>query len=250
MQNIRESFEKISPYYDRIMRTVDYVRWIKYIETLFFIKGRKPKKILDIACGTGSPTLLLRQRGYDIVGFDIARGMIIEFRKKQQESGTLIPSFVGDVRDIPLQSESFDAVISIFDSLNNLHSRKELLKAFYEVRRVLRKPGAFVFDLNTKYVLEKQWDNKIRVEKNDDSVSIWESSFKNNISTLKLTIFIKDKNGQYTRLDNTFKERGYNRKEVETALKTAGFSRVESFEHLTFNAPQKDAWRITYLAQT
>jgi len=40
--------------YDRMMQNVDYVRWAEYIDSLFALYNFHPKRVLDIACGTGS----------------------------------------------------------------------------------------------------------------------------------------------------------------------------------------------------
>ena len=68
--------ELVSPYssfsaaYDKMMENVDYKRWADYIDRLFALYNYRPKSVLDVACGTGSPTILLAEKGYMMSGTD------------------------------------------------------------------------------------------------------------------------------------------------------------------------------------
>ena len=64
-------YDILAPVYDNINRDIDYSAWADFIERIIEreYKGR-PELILDLACGTGSMTLELASRGYDMTGVD------------------------------------------------------------------------------------------------------------------------------------------------------------------------------------
>ena len=70
----------LAKYYDAIYR--DYLRSVvpklvnAYEECFRKFAKREIKKVLDVACGTGGPTLELASRGYPVVGADLHREVI------------------------------------------------------------------------------------------------------------------------------------------------------------------------------
>lgn len=67
----------LSEYYDRFTDDVPYERWADFFERIFEQKHVKPSVILDLACGTGSLTSILAQRGYDMIGVDQSEDMLM-----------------------------------------------------------------------------------------------------------------------------------------------------------------------------
>ena len=63
--------------YDLLTKDVSYPKWADYIESLFLkYCESKPRLILDLACGTGSITIEMAKRGYDMIGIDISPDML------------------------------------------------------------------------------------------------------------------------------------------------------------------------------
>ncbi len=72
------SYETLSEYYDRFTDDVGYEEWADFFERLFEREGVKPSLVLDLACGTGSLTRILAQRGYDMIGADASPEMLMQ----------------------------------------------------------------------------------------------------------------------------------------------------------------------------
>ena len=72
-----ENYGAISSIYDNINSHVDYKAWADFVEKCFdkYLTAR-PELLLDLACGTGSMTLELAGRGYDMIGVDGSYDML------------------------------------------------------------------------------------------------------------------------------------------------------------------------------
>ncbi len=239
-------FTVIAPYYDTLMDDVEYDKWVEYLRHILKDLGLKPKRILDLACGTGTISLKLARCGYSVTGVDLSKSMIEIARKKGEGKG--VRFLVGDMRTINL-GERFDVVICLFDSLNNLLTEKELQETFQRVYEHLEDRGVFLFDMNTIYCLAYYWDDRSRVRENKGITSIWRTSYdqKLHISRLDISIYVPQGN-LYKRLDETHYERAYPIEVIDRLLKRAGFSKRYFFDHLTFRKPKSTTLRWMVVA--
>ena len=73
------------------------------------------RTVLEIACGTGRFTVMLAERGADIVGLDISSAMMSEGRKKARAAGVAdhIEFIRGDAARLPLPDDHFDTVFAM-----------------------------------------------------------------------------------------------------------------------------------------
>jgi ubiquinone/menaquinone biosynthesis C-methylase UbiE len=120
--------------------TVDeYNRFFRLLEL------EKTSHVLDIACGSGYPSLYLAKTiGCGVIGIDINGNGIAAAKKKAKESNLDSKVDFKEVdagRRLPFNNESFDAAICV-DSLIHLSDRLKVLK---EWRRVLKPGGRLLF---------------------------------------------------------------------------------------------------------
>jgi ubiquinone/menaquinone biosynthesis C-methylase UbiE len=120
--------------------------WRTHIERytlLRLIGDLTGKTVIDLACGEGYYTRLLRQRGAArVVGVDLSHGMI-ELAKSQEKRVPLgIEYRVGDVMELPV-AESFDLVVAAY-LLNYARTAGELTQMCRAIARVLKPGGRFV----------------------------------------------------------------------------------------------------------
>jgi SAM-dependent methyltransferase len=110
-------------------------------------------RAVDFGCGTGRSTRFLRQLGFEVVGVDIAPGMI---RKARQ----LDPS--GDYRLIedgavgPLEAGSFDLVLSAFsfDNIPGMDTKVRILRA---LKGLLADGGCIVNLVSAPEIYVHEW---------------------------------------------------------------------------------------------
>lgn len=94
-------------------------------------------KVLDAGCGPGYVSANAKLLGADVEGIDFSEGMIE--RAKTQFPG--IKFSLADVEDLPMQDETFDAVVSNIVLFHVTDPKR----AMSESRRVLKPDGRFVF---------------------------------------------------------------------------------------------------------
>ena len=79
--SMNSNYDAIASIYDSINADIDYSSWADFIEKIFkkHSKIGKPDLVLDLGCGTGSMTLELARRGYDMTGIDYSPEMLERF---------------------------------------------------------------------------------------------------------------------------------------------------------------------------
>lgn len=226
---------------------VDYPAWIDYLERIFKKFRVQPRHILDLACGTGIPTVLLARRGYRLTGVDRSAEMLAVLESKKGDLP--IATIQADMTDFTLP-EPVDAAISLYDSMNYLLTEADLTKCFLCVRRALTPEGIFAFDMNTVYSLSRFWGNRTSSRNVGGVASVWQNTFdwKTMISTLHLTFWEEAQaaNGgqreektpaigsEPVRYEEEHRERAYTIRQVRRCLERAGFPRACFFDHGTF----------------
>ena len=73
------------------------------------------KQVLEIACGTGRFTVMLAERGADVVGLDISEAMLSQGREKARAAGVEdhLEFLRGDAGRLPFPDDHFDAVLAM-----------------------------------------------------------------------------------------------------------------------------------------
>ena len=153
-------YSVIAGVYDRINSGVDYERWADYVESLFEKHlEKRPELVLDLASGTGSMTLALAARGYDMIGVDLSEEMLAEATDRMYimiddgilpEDGRRPLFLCQDIREFELYG-TVGAVLCCLDSLNYLTEKDDLKKTLKTVHNYLEPGGIFIFDINTPY---------------------------------------------------------------------------------------------------
>jgi ubiquinone/menaquinone biosynthesis C-methylase UbiE len=120
--------------------------WRTHIEafTLMELIGDPAgKAVVDLACGEGFYTRLVRQRGAGkVVGIDLSQRMIELARQQEAQRPLGIDYVVGDARELAV-GEEYDLAIAAY-LLNYARDRAELAAMCTRIARCLRPGGRFV----------------------------------------------------------------------------------------------------------
>ncbi|MEF8852624.1 MAG: methyltransferase domain-containing protein [Haloarculaceae archaeon] len=73
------------------------------------------EKLLEIACGTGRFSVMLAERGADVIGLDISAPMLGEGRRKAERASVTdrVEFMRGDAARLPFPDDHFDAVFAV-----------------------------------------------------------------------------------------------------------------------------------------
>ncbi|MGB7070654.1 MAG: methyltransferase domain-containing protein [Pyrinomonadaceae bacterium] len=136
------SYNWLTPFYDTVVRLTTREEVFKRaLVEQSQVEGNH--RVLDLACGTATLTLLLKQDQLlaEVVGIDGDGKILAIAKKKARSAGLEIQFDEGMSFDLPYQNESFDRVTS---SLFFHHlTRVNKLKTIGEVTRVLKPNGEF-----------------------------------------------------------------------------------------------------------
>jgi len=143
-EQVEQMFDNISGKYDLLNRILSMgidVRWRKKV--VKSVKKANPKKVLDIATGTGDLAIqIAKSTQAQITGFDLSAGMLEVGRKKvaKEKLDDRIEMIQGDAENMPFEDNSFD-VITVAFGVRNFENLK---KGLDEIYRVLKPGGKFI----------------------------------------------------------------------------------------------------------
>lgn len=143
-EQVTQMFDTISGNYDGLNRVISFgidVKWRKKVINL--VKETHPKKVMDIATGTGDLAISLAQTSAEkIIGIDISPGMLAVGREKvnNRKLSQKIEMVLGDSENLDFEDSFFDAVTVAF----GVRNFENLEKGLSEIYRVLKPGGRFV----------------------------------------------------------------------------------------------------------
>jgi SAM-dependent methyltransferase len=113
------------------------------------LRERAPRRVLELACGTGRLTLPLASLGVaeEIVALDRSAPFLERLRSRLPSDGSAIRVVEADMRAPGLDGEAFDLVMISFNSLAYLATREDRMACLRAVRARLAPGGTFAFDL-------------------------------------------------------------------------------------------------------
>lgn len=246
---MKEQYAVLAAYYDRIMEDIDYEAWCDFYEKCFAKNGIQPKKVLDLACGTGSITVPLAKRGYALTGLDLSSEMLALAQSKSDEAKTKIRFSEQNIASF-YAGKDFDAIICSFDGVNYLTSQKDAEACFACVSETLSDDGLFIFDVSTPYKYENILADNAFVYEYDDLFLSWQNYFngKTGICDFYLTFFIKNGN-VWKRFDETQKQRRYDLDLLQKMLSDAGLTVTETVSDIDFSPMTETSDRCFFICK-
>ncbi len=245
------SYDFLAGCYDELTYDVGYAAWADYIEKQFQRRGLPGKTILDLACGTGSLTLELANRGYEMIGVDLSPEMLAEAAEKTRDVEGVAPIYLCQSMDKLDLYGTIDACVCCLDSVNYVTDPRKLKKAFERVYLFLMPGGLFLFDINTVEKLQGL-DGQVFLDETEDTYCVWRAEYakRSRICSYFMDIFrLDEETGQWDRGEELHEERAYTPEELTGFLKEAGFRDIRIYGDRRMRGPRPGEDRIFFVAR-
>lgn len=241
-----DAYTVLARCYDRLTADVDYEKWVDYLERHFQRWKRPVRRVTELGCGTGSLTQLLARRGYQMTGVDLSPDMLAVADQKCEGLGVLF--LCQDMSRLTLL-ERADAVISCLDSVNYVTRPAALRRTFRRVYQALAPGGLFLFDVKTPAALEGA-DGQTYLDEDDDLFCVWRGEYspKRRRCGYGLDLFLREKDGSWSRGGEYHEEYAYTLEELEGFLREAGFRHIKVYGDKTMRPPREGAQRVFFAA--
>lgn len=236
----------LSTVYDLFNGDVDYG---PIADFLALECGEHKGLLLDLGCGTGSLSIAMSQRGFDVVGVDASEVMLMQASGKAVEVGQDV-LFINQAFDELDLYGSFDCCISTFDTLNHLTDRQDFQPLLHSLRNFLNPGALFFFDVNSLYKQRSILGNNTFYDYQYDHSLIWQCELQPDDSVaFELTIFSPAGTGLYRRTIDRFTEIYLPDDFIRDALRQEGYELVKGpLDGFTDRPAHETSERLLYIA--
>lgn len=238
------SYNYFAQLYDDLTNNVEYEKRAEYILNILNEHGINNGTVLDLACGTGTMGLMVKNSGFDVIGVDLSEDMLSVADNKSNGSLSLVKASMQDFQ----LSKTVDACMCNLDSINHLNNIEDVKDTFKCVYNSLSKNGIFVFDVNTVYKHNNILANNSFVFDEEDFFLAWDNELlEDNIIKIFIDIFAY--NGiNYDRYSETFTEKAYEVNELKLALEPY-FEVLDIFDDVSKEKPKNDSERLYFVCK-
>ncbi|MBQ3191997.1 MAG: class I SAM-dependent methyltransferase [Oscillospiraceae bacterium] len=237
------AYENLAVSYDRLTNDVDYEATVDFYYEILKREGLQPRTAVDLACGTGSVTTILAQKGLQVIGVDMSEEMLTV---ASQKAGDIHPApwfICQSLQELHL-TRAVDMAVCALDSLDYITDPRDCKEAIRRVYKALNPGGIFIFDVNTPEKL-RAMDGQVFLDEDDDVYCVWRGEFdeQTNICSYGMDLFQR-KGELWERSFEEHCEYAYSAEELVEYLKAAGFTHIRVYGDRRFEAPADGEQRI------
>ena len=244
------AYEALAFSYDSLTLDIPYEQMLSYMEALLQRHGKRPETVLDLACGTGSMSVLMARKGYRVLAADLSEDMLAMAWEKAADMEENRPFFICQpMQELQLPYE-VEWIACCLDSLNYVTDPEACCEALRRCYEALTPGGVLIFDINSAEKL-KGLDGQVFLDENEDTYCVWRAEFdrEENICYYGMDIFQQADDGLWERSFEEHMEYAYSVEQLMDFLRQAGFQTIEIYGDRSFDAPRAGEQRIYFYAQ-
>ena len=219
-----DSYSILANWYDKLMGDFDYEKLSEFCcDAIKEYSPDIPKQILDLGCGTGSLSVLMAKKGYDVTGIDLSNEMLALASAKANDNNLKIKFACEDMAYLDV-GHGYGAAICSLDGLNYLTDKESLSSCISRVYSSLADDGLFIFDVNSEYRYKTIYADNSYVYDLDDLFLVWRNYYKQSTGKCNFYLTFFEKNGkQWTRRDEVQIQKYHSEKLLKKILTESGF---------------------------
>lgn len=251
----KPTYSVLADIYDIVMSDVDYETWADYLDEIILMHQPTTRSILELACGTGTIALSLEELDcYKITATDGSPDMIRIAKQKAAKTNSEIDFKTMNFLHLSFQ-ETFDMVYMVFDSLNYLHTKEDIIQLHKDVKDILNPGGIFVYDFTTPRNSRKAIHFLNNESKNINSQFRYhrESSFnaKERIHTNRFHIEKLDESSGdiIEKFEEQHQQKIYTLDEIKSVIDDTDFKIVQAYDGFELKPAHRKSLRITMVLQ-
>ncbi len=133
----KTDWDNVAPWYDAHLDGQDtYQAKVIAPNLLRMLSPEKGEAVLDLACGQGYFSRLVKDFGANVTGVDLSSELIARAKEKSKDINYIVAS----AENTKLKKESFDKIFTVlaFENIKNID------EVVVEIKRLLKKEGKFV----------------------------------------------------------------------------------------------------------
>ena len=244
------SYDFLAGCYDRLTYDVDYAAWADYLLAAVTRHGGSAASVLDLACGSGSLSLELAERGCEVICVDMSADMLAVAREKAAEEGQDILFLCQDMRQLDLYG-TVDTAVCMLDSLSHILHTEDLREIFRRLGLFIAPDGLLLFDVNTPYKHAHVLGDNAFVFEREEFLCTWRNRYIPTTHEVEMDFdfFLEEEEGTYTRYTDTVRERAYSLQTWKNLLSETGFDLLGVYDERRFTTPGEDAQRWVLVAR-
>lgn len=237
------AYESLAYSYDALTQDVPYGEVLDFVEGLLRRRGFRPETVLDLACGTGSLSVLLARRGYRVLAADASEDMLAMAYDKAAELENP-PFFICQRMEALTLPAPVDLVVSMLDSLNYLTNPADARAAMGRIYENLTPGGTLIFDINTPEKL-RGLDGQVFLDEDEDTYCVWRAEFDEAETICYYGIDLFQRQGAlWQRSFEEHREYAYTMDQLTGYLREAGFRTITWYGDRTLEPPRPGEQRV------
>lgn len=244
------AYLSLAPWYDELTRDVPYGDFAGFYELIFRKYGTAPFLVLDLACGTGTLTLELARRGYEMIGVDGSEEMLAVAQEKALEADVpLRPIYLAQTMEGLDLYGTVSAAVCSLDGIDYLPP-KSLGAVFERLRLFVEPGGVFIFDVNTPEKL-KSLDGQLFCDETENVFCVWRAELDPDINALRygLDLFARLEDNVWERGEEEHVEYLHSVDTLTRELISHGFGEIRIYGELRDAPPREGEQRIFIAAR-
>lgn len=220
--------------YDEMMSYVEYDEWAKLLSSKIK-KETKGNNLLEIGSGTGEISNRLHNLGYAIKGIDISLEMIKISNTKYENIEFLNESML-NLKD----KSKYDAVISVFDTINYLKSLDELNIAFTNIYNSIKNNGVFIFDVLNRKMIDSMFSEGIFADERENMSIIWKHSYNEDLKLdeVETIFYVKERDDLFRRISEKYMKMIFSNNQILEMAKKVGFHFISKEINIEIAGPR------------